>query len=144
MKKRSESFKVLSKVILNFQNFPYFTFPVIITFCIATELIIYDQFDNDLFQLMIVFQSSIHIECTSLSMLVTTPNSIVVSFYVCLELQYTHVCGYNLQIFDIYTVCGFKKVWFIEIVFGTRSLFICTDNNNHNFKFWIYLFEIHG
>lgn len=110
MKKRSESFKVLSKVILNFQNFPYFTFPVIITFCIATELIIYDQFDNDLFQLMIVFQSSIHIECTSLSMLVTTPNSIVVSFYVCLELQYTHVCGYNLQIFDIYTVCGFKKV----------------------------------
>lgn len=141
MKKRSESFKVLSKVILNFQNFPYFTFPVIITFCIATELIIYDQFDNDWFQLMIVFQSSIHIECTSLSMLVTTPNSIVVSFYVCLELQYmwlrlTNICYIHSM--------WFKKVWFIEIVFGTRSLFICTDNNNHNFKFWIYLFEIHG
>lgn len=142
MKKRSESFKVLSKVILNFQNFPFFTFHVIITFCIATELIIYDQFDNDWFQLMIVFQSSIHIECTSLSMLVTTPNSIVVSFYVCLELQYMWLQLTN--IFVIYTVCGFKKVWFIEIVFGTRSLFICTDNNNHNFKFWIYLFEIHG
>lgn len=141
MKKRSESFKVLSKVNPKLPEFPYFTFPVIITFCIATELIIYDQFDNDWFQLMIVFQSSIHIDCTSLSMLVTTPNSIVVSFYVCLELQYMWL--------QLTNICYIHSMWFQKSViyrnsFGTRSLFICTDNNNHNFKFWIYLFEIHG
>lgn len=113
MKKRSESFKVLSKVILNFQNFPYFTFPVMITFCIATELIIYDQFDNDWFQLMIVFQSSIHIECTSLSMLVTTPNSIVVSFYVCLELQYMWL--------QLTNICYIHSMWFKKSVIYRNS-----------------------
>lgn len=113
MKKRSESFKVLSKVILSFQNFPYFTFPVIITFCIATELIIYDQFDNDWFQLMIVFQSSIHIDCTSLSMLVTTPNSIVVSFYVCLELQYMWL--------QLTNICYIHSMWFQKSVIYRNS-----------------------